>query len=104
MSTISKIMNSNNLVSSFNENDLLEVNTDTNNTNLDFNDFFVNSIENLNNKYLELDEAQKLFSQGDMEAHELMSVLRETELVLKTATTIRNKMLDAYKEITNMQI
>lgn len=69
-----------------------------------FTNFFINSINDLNSQYAELDEAQIQFAQGDIEAHELMTVLRETELMMKTASTIRNKMLDAYKEVTNMQI
>lgn len=73
-------------------------------SNFSFQDFIVNNLENLNDKYLEIDSAQQSFALGEIESHELMTLLRETELVLKTATTFRNKMLDAYKEITNMQI
>lgn len=69
-----------------------------------FTDFFINSLSELNSQYISLDEAQVQFSKGEIEAYELMTVLRETELMMKTASTIRNKMLDAYKEITNMQI
>ena len=89
-------------------NDIFESeNTKTNQPNSstdNFTNFFINSINDLNLQYAELDEAQKQFAQGDIEAHELMTILRETELMMKTATTIRNKMLDAYKEVTNMQI
>lgn len=103
MSSINKISN-NNLYTYFNNNNLSETIENAVDNDLNFNDFLVNSLNDLNDKYLALDEAQKLFSQGNIEAHELMSILRETELMLKTATTIRNKVLDAYKEITNMQI
>lgn len=104
MNTINNIFNSNFIsLDTLDSKSNLESDLSSSST-VSFGNYLANSLEQLNSKYLELDEAQKLFTNGDIETHELMAVLRETELMLKTATTIRNKVLDSYKEITNMQI
>ena len=41
---------------------------------------------------------------GDADPHSLVTALAQTELVVETAVTVRNKVVEAYQEILRMPV
>ncbi len=41
---------------------------------------------------------------GDVDPHSLVTALAQTELVVETAVTVRNKVVEAYQEILRMPV
>ena len=54
-------------------------------------------------KYLKVHE-DKLVLGEDVEIHEVMLAAEEASLALQTAVQVRNKLTEAIKELTNLQI
>ena len=52
------------------------------------------------------DEAEKKFAAGDPEMgiHEVMIAAEKAQIAVKYAVTMKNKMIEAYKELMNTQI
>ena len=52
------------------------------------------------------DEAEKRFAAGDPEMgiHEVMIAAEKAQIAVKYAVTLKNKMIEAYKELMNTQI
>lgn len=79
-----------------------KINTKSHNDS--FGDFLKESISKLEDSQTIVTEKQKEFINGDIEAHELLTVVAESELSLKLATSIAGKLVSSIQEITNMQI
>ena len=52
------------------------------------------------------DEAEKKFAAGDPDIgiHEVMITAEKAQIAVKYAVTLKNKMIEAYKELMNTQI
>ena len=48
--------------------------------------------------------AAKASMVGDADPHALVTALAQTELVVETAVTVRNKVVEAYQEILRMPV
>ncbi|PRR79436.1 flagellar hook-basal body complex protein FliE [Clostridium vincentii] len=64
-----------------------------------------NSIEGINDKQLVADKASEAFVKGeDVEISDVMLATEEAKVSLQFAVQVRNKLVDAYKEISQMQL
>ena len=50
------------------------------------------------------EETAKSAMMGDADPHALVTALAQTELVVETAVTVRNKVVEAYQEILRMPV
>jgi flagellar hook-basal body complex protein FliE len=70
-----------------------------------FLDLLNQSLEQVNTDQLNADSAVKDMVAGkNKNIHETMLALQKADLSLKTAMQVRNKILEAYKEIMRMQV
>lgn len=70
-----------------------------------FFDALQNSMEEVNKNQLEADSSIKdLIAGKTKNIHETMLQLQKADLSLKTMMQVRNKILEAYKEIIKMQV
>jgi len=87
--------------------ELLRTNIDnkkiTNNDS--FKDILLESIDKLNTYENETKKMDQLLAVGEVDnLHEVMITSQKAEIALQFAIEIRNKVMDAYKEIMRMQI
>jgi len=62
-------------------------------------------IEDVNQKQIAADQAITAFLKGEVaNVHDVMVALEEARLALEMTVQVRNKLLDAYREIMRMQI
>lgn len=70
-----------------------------------FEDVFKESLDKLNDKQVEANDITNEFvSGGDVEVHEMILSMEEAKMSLELAIQVRNKVVDAVKELTNMQL
>jgi len=70
-----------------------------------FESVLKNSLDKLNEKQIEADNITNEFiAGGDVEVHEMMLSMEEAKMSLQLAIQVRNKIVDAVKELTNMQL
>lgn len=70
-----------------------------------FKNVLMDSLDKLNEKQVEADNITNEFvSGGDVEVHEMMLSMEEAKMSLQLAIQVRNKVVDAVKELTNMQL
>jgi len=70
-----------------------------------FSEVLKNAINNLNS--VQKDASQKMidFAKGDIQSiHEVTIAVSKADIALSLAIEIRNRILEAYREITRMQI
>lgn len=79
-------------------------NTNKKSEGSEFKNLFSQALSNLENSQSKVTEQQKEFINGNLEVHELLSTVAESELTLKLATSIAGKCVTAIQELTNMQI
>ncbi len=73
--------------------------------NLNFKDMIDKAIDELNHKQLKADELTYDFITGELEdLHSVLIATEEARLSLELAVQVRNKCIEAYKEINNMQL
>jgi len=74
-------------------------------TNVDFKDFLMESIEKVNNDQLYAEKMDQALILGETDnIHDVMIASQKAELSLTFAVEVRNKILDAYKEIMRIQM
>ncbi|SNR89888.1 flagellar hook-basal body complex protein FliE [Anaerovirgula multivorans] len=100
--TINQISNK---VNEYNNNDLGLLNKANSGSNTSFTNYLADAIHKVN----ELEKTSKDYSvklaSGELEnIHEAMITSHKAEISLQFMMEIRNKVLDAYKEIMRMQI
>ena len=82
--------------------------TKTNNSNsteTSFKDVINNELDKINNKQIEADKMIEGFIKGEVEdLHTVMIATEEARIALELAVQVRNKVVEAYKEINNMQL
>lgn len=70
-----------------------------------FFEMLSDSLANVNNLQVQADEAvQRLATGQTKNIHETMLAVERAEIAFKTMNQVRTKVLDAYKQIMNMQI
>lgn len=70
-----------------------------------FSDILQKSFETVNNQQHEADEAiRELVSGRTKNIHETMLTIERADASLKLAMQVRNKILDAYREVMRMQV
>lgn len=70
-----------------------------------FSEMLNNSINSLDSYQKRADNSVISFIKGDeSEVHNVMIAMQEARLTLQTAIEIRNKMVEAYQELSKIQI
>ncbi|MGI6452766.1 MAG: flagellar hook-basal body complex protein FliE [Syntrophomonadaceae bacterium] len=70
-----------------------------------FGDLLKNMIEEANTLQQRADRLTESFLMGEpVEIHQVVLAMEKADIALRQTMQIRNKMLEAYKEIANMQI
>lgn len=70
-----------------------------------FGDFLSDSINNVNTLQNQANESiQKLVTGENKNLHETMLKVEQAEIAFKTMNQIRQKVLDAYREVMKMQV
>lgn len=65
----------------------------------------IDNINNTNNLLSDAENAEISFAMGETEStHDLMIALQKASTALQYTVAVRDKFMDAYKEIMNMQI
>lgn len=74
-------------------------------TETDFRAVLNEQLNKLNDKQVEADNyINDLISGNDVDLHQVMIATEEARLSLELAVQIRNKVVEAYKELNNMQL
>lgn len=70
-----------------------------------FKDVINTELEKLNNQQVKADQMTEAFISGEVDdLHTVMIATEEARLSLELAVQIRNKVIEAYKEVNNMQL
>ena len=95
-----------NLQSDLNSNALSNTNNSSSiGSKSSFQNIITNEIEKLNNQQIKANEMVQGFISGEVEdLHTVMIATEEARLSLELAVQVRNKVVEAYKEINNMQL
>lgn len=64
----------------------------------------VDSVKDFATTLAEGEQTAKASMLGNADPHALVTALAQTELVVETAVTIRNKVVEAYQEILRMPV
>ena len=73
--------------------------------NNSFKDIISDAMNELNNKQVKADELTQDFISGNVDdLHTVLIATEEARLSLELAVQVRNKCIEAYKEINNMQL
>jgi flagellar hook-basal body complex protein FliE len=67
-----------------------------------FGDVLKRVLADVNSQQYQSDTAMQNIIKGDMDVHEGMMVVSEADLSLRLLLQVRNKVLDAYREISRM--
>lgn len=86
--------------------ELNKVNTNSNNkNNISFGEILKNELSKVNDIQLNAEQAtQDLLTGKATDIHQVIIATEEARLSLELAVQIRNKLVDAYQEISRMQI
>ena len=70
-----------------------------------FKDVINSEIKSLNDKQIQADKMTEGFISGQVEdLHAVLITTEESRLSIELAVQVRNKIVEAYKEINNMQL
>lgn len=73
--------------------------------NTSFNDYLKNALDDVNQLHKDSDNYTKLLALGQVEnIHDVTIASEKAKIALQMTLTIRNKVVDAYKEIMRMQV
>lgn len=71
---------------------------------VDFKNILADSIEKVNNLQTERSSMIQSFASGESQnVHELMISMQKASLAMNMTSAVRNKVLEAYRELTRMQ-
>ena len=63
------------------------------------------AIQDVNNAQIKADDTAKGFLAGDVqEVHQVTIAMEQAKIMLMLATEVRNKVIEAYQEISRMQV
>ena len=63
-----------------------------------------NAIHHLDHEVKKVDDLTESFLKGEKDFHEVAIQIRQSDLALKYAFAIRNKLVDAYREVMRMSV
>lgn len=70
-----------------------------------FGDMFASQMDKLNTVQLSADELAMDFASGNTEdLHQVMIAAEEARMSMELAVQVRNKIVEAYKELSSMQL
>ncbi len=70
-----------------------------------FKDFLVQSIQDVNSMQAVADKAvEKLATGGDVNPAEVLTAVQKADIAFQMMVQVRNKLVDAFTEIKNLQI
>ena len=70
-----------------------------------FSELLMNSVQKVNSLQEEANDAiQKLASGKSKNIHETMLAVEKADIAFRTMNQVRNKIIDAYKEVMRMQV
>ena len=74
-------------------------------TGTSFKDMLVDSIQKVNTMQLDADKAiETLFTGGDVNPAEVLTAVQKADLAFRLTMQMRNKLMDVYHEIRDIQI
>jgi flagellar hook-basal body complex protein FliE len=74
-------------------------------TDASFNDLLKGALQDLNQSQLAADAATKGFLSGEVtDVHKVMIALQKADINLRFALQVKNKLIQAYQQITTMQV
>lgn len=80
-------------------------NNSSNNEGISFKEIINNEIEKVNNQQIKADELTKGFISGQVEdLHSVLIATEEARLSLELAVQVRNKCIEGFREINNIQL
>ncbi len=84
----------------------LEINTELNTSKSDFAAMLGNAVEKVNSMQLESKEMTQRFEMGDksLSLAEVMLAKEKSGIAFEATVQVRNKVLEAYKQIMNMPV
>jgi flagellar hook-basal body complex protein FliE len=62
------------------------------------------ALQNLNLEVKKVDDLTESFLMGEKDFHEVAVQIRQSDLALKYAFAVRNKLVDAYREVMRMSV
>lgn len=62
------------------------------------------ALQDLNQEVKKVDELTESFLMGEKDFHEVAVQIRQSDLALKYAFAVRNKLVDAYREVMRMSV
>lgn len=75
------------------------------NNNVSFANMLKDKLSEVNEKQLDADKTTESFIKGeDVDIHDVMIKTEEAKLSLELAVQVRNKLIEAYQEISRMQV
>lgn len=78
---------------------------DTSKEGSSFGQVLMNQLDRLSASQVQADQLVEAFATGDtVDLHEVLIAAEEARITLEMTLQLRNKAIDAYKEITNMQL
>jgi flagellar hook-basal body complex protein FliE len=70
-----------------------------------FGDMFTSQLDKLNTSQIQADELAMDFASGNTEdLHQVMIAAEEARISMELAVQVRNKIIEAYKELSSMQL
>lgn len=70
-----------------------------------FGQVLLNALENVNNAQVKSDNITKKFLVGDIQdVHQVTIASEQARLMMQLAVEVRNKVVEAYQEISRMQV
>ncbi len=70
-----------------------------------FQEFFVNSMQEVNSAQLQADRAvESLFTGGEVNPAEVLTAVKKADLAFRMLMQIRNKLVQAYEEVKNIRV
>lgn len=73
--------------------------------NTSFKDVFDTALQNLNKSQVKAEETIKKFLTGEIEdVHTVIIAMEEARLTMQLAVEVRNKLVEAYQELSRMQV
>ncbi|WP_139904181.1 flagellar hook-basal body complex protein FliE [Clostridium thermarum] len=77
----------------------------TQGSSMSFMDTLKEKLDKVNEKQIQSDVATESFIKGeDIDIHEVMLITEEAKMSLQLAVQVRNKIVEAYQEISRMQL
>jgi flagellar hook-basal body complex protein FliE len=70
-----------------------------------FKDFLLNSIQEVNSMQQEADQVvEKLVTGGEVNPVEVLTAVQKADIAFRLMIQVRNKIVEAYKEVENIRI